>query len=494
MRNAYEYEGYCPRDRPQVCALLWTVAHGPSRSGGNIKNVKYDTTIKKSFRPKIAWRLAGICFFGCLTGFLFFDSPYWMAGIWTALATAALFYETVRFVDSSERKLTAFLQTLKQNDFSLTFSENIKAHDYDLHHAFNQLNDTFKNLRSEKESQHQLLQVVVEHAAVPLICFEENKDDVYLINNAAKTLFQVPFLQKIDSLWRVDRALPDYLKEVQDGEKSSFKFVIEGKSISLSITSRHLDFQEKNLKLIALTDVSSELAAKEAEAWQKLLRVLTHEISNSAIPLSTLSSYIYEMVTKAEVENRELTREDRTDILDSLRTINQRSKSLKEFVTNFKSVNQIAEPIMAKVRVDEIVNEITCLFSQECIKENIALQFDGNKSVQTVFVDKNLTMQVLINLMKNAIESMANLKEGKHIKIYIDKAGNRFVNIHISDSGCGIAPEDIDQIFIPFYSTKTGGSGIGLSISQQIMQKQKGNIVVQSTLGRGSVFTLNFTC
>ena len=115
-----------------------------------------------------------------MTGFLVFDSPYWMAGIWTGLGTAGLFYETVRFVDQSERKLTSFLQSLKQNDFSVTFSENVKSSDYDLHQAFNQLNDTFRNLRSEKESHHQLLQVVVEHAAVPLICFEEQNNEVYL--------------------------------------------------------------------------------------------------------------------------------------------------------------------------------------------------------------------------------------------------------------------------------------------------------------------------
>ena len=456
--------------------------------------MNYKTIIKKSFRPKVALRLVGICFFGCLTGFLVFDSPYWMAGIWTAIATAALFYETVRFVDQSERKLTAFLQSLKQNDFSVTFSENVKSYDYDLHHAFNQLNDTFKSLRSEKESQHQLLQVVVEHAAVPLICFEENNNEVYLINDAAKNLFQIPFLQKIDSLWRVDRSLPEFLKEVQDGEKSSLKIVLKGKSIFLSVISRHLIFKEKNLKLVALTDVSSELAAKEAEAWQKLLRVLTHEISNSAIPLSTLSSYIYEMVTKSEAENRKLTMEERTDILDSLRTIDQRSKSLKEFVQNFRSVNQIPEPVLTKIAVAEIVNEITRLFAQDFNKENIILHAENGQASYTIYADRNLTMQVLINLIKNAIESMSNLKEGKDIKIEVGKEGNRYVNINISDTGCGIAPEAIDQIFIPFYSTKKGGSGIGLSISQQIMQKQKGNIMVRSSPGRGSVFTLSFTC
>jgi nitrogen fixation/metabolism regulation signal transduction histidine kinase len=456
--------------------------------------LKPKNLLRKTFRTKVAFRLAGICFLGCLTGYLIFDSPYWMAGLWTALGTGALFYETVRFVEQSERKLTAFLQSLKQNDFSVTFSENEKSHDYDLHHAFNQLNDTFRNLRSEKESQHQLLQVVVEHAAVPLVCFEEENDHVYLINDAAKNLFQIPFLQKIDSLWRVDRGLPDFLKEVEDGEQSSFRLVQRGKTIHLSVISRHLKFRDKSLKLIALTDVSSELAAKEAEAWQKLLRVLTHEISNSAIPLSTLSSYIFEMVSKSESDNRKLTDEERTDMLDSLRTIDQRSKSLKEFVQNFRSVNQIPEPVMAKIPVGEIISEVTHLFAAELSKHNIVLHAENGHAKHNIYADKNLTMQVLINLMKNAIESMSNYKEGKDIRIEVGNEGNRFVNINISDSGCGIAPEDIEQIFVPFYSTKKGGSGIGLSISQQIMQKQKGNIMVRSAPGRGSVFTLNFTC
>lgn len=469
--------------------------HRPWTSSTNIKTLNNNNTIvKKTFRPKVAFRLLGICFFGCLTGFLFFYSPYWMAGIWTTMATIALFYETVRFVDQSERKLTTFLQSLKQNDFSVTFPESEKSNDYDLHHAFNQLNDTFKNLRSEKESQHQLLQVVVEHAAVPLICFEESNNEVYLINDAAKNLFQIPFLQKIDSLWRVDRSLPDFLKDVQDGDKSSLKIILQGKSIFLSVTSRHLVFKDKNLKLIALTDVSSELAAREAEAWQKLLRVLTHEISNSAIPLSTLSSYIFEMVTKSAVEDRELTAEERTDLLDSLRTIDQRSKSLREFVQNFRSVNQIPDPVLTKLLVAEIVDEIVRLFAQEFNKENITVHAANDPAGHTIYADKNLTMQVLINLIKNAMEAMSNFKEDKHIKIEIGKEGNRYVNLHITDTGLGIAPEDIEQIFIPFYSTKKGGSGIGLSISQQIMQKQKGNIMVRSTPGRGSVFTLSFTC
>lgn len=449
------------------------------------------SAIKRTLRYKIAIRLIAICSLGCLTGYLFFNSPYWLAGIWTAIATVGLFYSTVGYVDQSERKLTAFLQSLRQNDFSVTFPEKSASDDYDLHQAFNALNDTFKSLRSEKESQHQLLQVIVEHAAVPLICFQEDDGTVFLVNDATKALFQVPFIQKIDSLWRVDRTLPEFLREIRDGEKLSFRIVQKGRPVFLSVTSRHLVFRGSKLKLVALNDVSSELIAKEAEAWQKLLRVLTHEISNSAIPLSTLSSYIYELVEQAEAERRKLTEQERTDILDSLKTIDQRSRSLKEFVHNFKSVNQVPEPVPAKLKLDEILSEVARLFDQEFQREQIVFH-RTDRVTATVYADRMLTMQVMINLVKNAIEAMSNFKEQKSISMDVEREGANFVNVHIADTGCGIDVDDLQQIFVPFYSTKKNGSGIGLSISQQIMQKQKGNITVRSAPGRGSVFTLSF--
>jgi two-component system, NtrC family, nitrogen regulation sensor histidine kinase NtrY len=450
--------------------------------------------IKRKLQGKVAVRLLAICLFGCLTGFLFFDSPYWMAGIWTALITIGLFYETVRFVGQSEQKLTSFLQALHQSDFSITFSENIKSNDYDLHKAFNQLNEIFKKLRSDRESQHQLLQIIVEYAGAPMVCFEETNDEVYMINNAAKNLFQIPFLQKISSLARVDQELVDFVRGIRDGEKATFKLVLSGKSIFLSALACHVKFDGKELKLVALHDVSSELAAKEAETWQKLLRVLTHEISNSAIPLSTLSSFTHDLLVEADASDRRLTPDERQDVLVSLRTIDARSKSLKEFVQNFRSVNQIPEPVLQKINAYELVHQVGLLFAKDLEKENIELNISQQAELPEIFADKNLTFQVLINLVKNAIEAMSNFKENKKIEVAIQKEGSRFVQILVRDRGMGIDPSEMDQIFIPFYSTKKGGSGIGLSISQQIMQKQRGDISVQSEAGKGSTFTLSFSC
>jgi two-component system nitrogen regulation sensor histidine kinase NtrY len=449
------------------------------------------TRLRRKLQRKLAVRLLGICFSGCLTGFLFFGSSYWMAGIWTALITVGLFIHTIQFVDSSERKLTAFLQALRQNDFAVTFSENPTADDYDLHRAFNQLNAIFKNLRSERESQHQLLQVVVEQASSPLICFEETNGEVYLMNNAAKQLLQFPFLQKIESLGRVDFELPQTLRSIRDGEKQSLKLTHSGKVIFVSLHASHILFEGLNLKVVTLQDVTSELAAKEADTWHKLLRVLTHEISNSAIPLSTLSSYIYEMVIKSRDENRELTQEQRQDIMTSLKTIDQRSRTLKEFVQNFRLVGQVPEPRLEKISVADMVSDAANLFTKEFEKESIELKIVIPNDV-LVFADRNLTQQVFINLMKNAMEAMSNMKSGKRIEIHSAKEGHRYVHVSMHDSGRGISDEDIEQIFIPFFSTKKGGSGIGLSISRQIMQKQRGDIAAQSIPGKGSIFTATF--
>jgi two-component system, NtrC family, nitrogen regulation sensor histidine kinase NtrY len=446
---------------------------------------------RKKLRPKLALRLLGICFFGCLTGYLVFDTPFWLAGMWTAFATAALFYETVRFVDQSERKLTSFLQSLNQNDFSVTFHEREDSYDYDLHRAFNQLNETYRELRSAKEAQHQLLLAIVETAAVPMLCFDET-GKIRIINEAAKNLFRTPFVNEIKALWRVDAMLPGFLQDIRDGEKQSLKLVLNGRQTFLSVTSQHIVFNESNLKLIAFHDVSSELAVREAETWQKLLRILTHEISNSTIPLSTLSSCIYELVTRNAGDLSKLEPEEKSDLIQSLKTIEQRSKSLKDFVISFKSVNQVPAPKLEPISIQALLDETSTLFRKELERENVVLEIKSLREPLSIFADKNLTMQVLINLVKNAVEAMSNYKDDKLISVTCEKVG-RYVCLHIADTGPGVDPENLEQIFIPFFSTKKTGTGIGLSISQQIMQKQKGDIAVRSTPGHGTVFTLTFS-
>ena len=380
------------------------------------------TPLRKVFRPKIAVRLLIICLCGWITVYLFFYTPYWMASIWTAITTVVCFLETVRFVDQSERKLSSFLQSLYQNDFSLTFYENVRSDDYDLHQAFNQLNDTFKSLRLQKESQHQLLQSIVGMASVPMICFHPVTEHVFMVNEAAKTLFQVPFLRDIKMLARTEQTLPAFIRSLKDGEKELLNFSGQGKNLVLSVSSQHIVFENKDLKLVAFHDVSSELARKEADTWHRLLRVLTHEISNSAIPLSTLSSCVHERFFFAERENRELSSEERSDVMSSLKTIEQRSKSLKEFVHNFQVVNQVPEPKIQVMDIRMALQEAVGLFRKVCSDEGIEIKLSHVTDPALVYADHNLTMQVLINLIKNAVESFSQ-SENKLISISLERIG-----------------------------------------------------------------------
>jgi two-component system, NtrC family, nitrogen regulation sensor histidine kinase NtrY len=419
-------------------------------------------------------------------------SDYWLSGIWTLLFTAIIFRNTIKLVSHSETKLFTFLQSLEQGDYSVSFRENKNDFDFPINNAFNRLNATFKKLREDKESQHQLLQLIVDEAAVPLICYDESNGDIHLTNEAAKKMLHISFMNNINSLKVVERSLLDSIIAIRDSEKLFCKIKIDGKLISLSVTSRRIIFREKSLKLIAMHDISSELKAKESETWRGMLKVLTHEISNSAIPLSTLSAYAYEMIQTADSENRKPDGEEWKDIREALKTIDERSKSLKLFVHNFKSVNQIPDPDTKKLPVADLLSETVRLFAKDLKDNNISLITKSAPKSPCIWADKILSMQVLINVTKNAIESMATDSREKVIRISIENDGPDFVHIQIADNGTGIPVENIDKIFIPFYSTKRGGSGIGLSISKQIMEKQKGDIFVSTHQGHGSVFTLRF--
>ena len=183
--------------------------------------------------------------------------------------------------------------------------------------------------------------------------------------------------------------------------------------------------------------------------------------------------------------------EERQDVLIRLRTIDQRSRALKEFVQNVRSVNQIPDPQPHSTLLAQIVRTSVQLFSEEIKASKIEIKLSVPDDL-TIIADANLTQQVLINIIKNATESMSDLTTDRIIYITAQRESPRFASLTIRDTGQGIAPEDLEQIFIPFFSTKKGGSGIGLSVSKQIMQRQKGDISVRSQQGRGSEFTLTF--
>lgn len=445
---------------------------------------------RHAFGWRIAIRLGAIGVLLATTVWFAF-SPYWLTAFWTGLASAGLFYQALRIVNRSELRMAAFLQSIRQGDFTLSFTPRDSSENNDLQYEFTQLTEIFKKLRSERESHHQLLKAVVADATVSLVCFNEQNDEVFLINEAACKLFGIAFLQNIGALARVDPELPEFLRKLMNGGKEPLRIVLHNRVVNLSISSRQLLFEGKSLKLVILTDVSSELAARDAEAWHKLIRVLTHEISNSAIPLSTLSSLVHEIISKAEQDHRELSTEERADILEGLTTIDKRSRSLKNFVSNFRSINAMPEPNPVPVSLSDLVGEARILLAKEVENNRVSWQEDVPQGI-IVLADKDLTMNAIINLFKNAIEAMDGTTSQKEIRLSFSRSARDYCELHVADTGCGIDPQTVDQIFVPFYSTKKNGSGIGLSIAHQVMQKQRGDLSVSSVPGKGSVFTMSF--
>jgi signal transduction histidine kinase len=241
-----------------------------------------------------------------------------------------------------------------------------------------------------------------------------------------------------------------------------------------------------------MSNIQSELEEKEMEAWQNLVRVLTHEIMNSVTPISSLAGVVEEeLQKKLETNHLSMQRDEAEDMHLSVQTISKRSEGLIKFVKEFRSLTHIPKPKVLQVAVKPLLDELAMLHKKELADNNIAISVLVEPETMMVMADKTLIEQVLINLIKNAIQAFGE-KTDKKISLYahLNETGN--VLISVKDNGTGIEPEALEKIFIPFFSTKKTGSGIGLSLSRQIMRQHEGNISVKSEMGEGTEFVLRF--
>ena len=245
-------------------------------------------------------------------------------------------------------------------------------------------------------------------------------------------------------------------------------------------------------KLISLQDIQSELEEKEMEAWQKLIRVLTHEIMNSITPISSLAKTVDELLLhQSKNENKHLDDQEFIDIRDAVNTIQKRSEGLIHFVEAYRKLTRIPKPDLKQVDLKETIHQIKRLMEREFMDQNIQVHLEDSPASLNIFADPEQIEQVLINLIKNSIDALMKKKE-KHIwiKTILDEQGRKV--IEIKDNGSGIAPEAREHIFVPFYTTKKTGSGIGLSLCRQIMRQHLGSITAFSEPKESTTFRLLF--
>lgn len=441
----------------------------------------------KYFRWNVVVRIALILVLGYTAVYVLTQTHFWLVSFWLALALVITLVNLVKYVERSRRELAYFLLAIKQGDFTNTYHYKKQS---DLNYAFHEINTVMKDLRNEKASNLLYLQTVVEHVRVAVLCFDADYK-VQLVNKAARELFQRPHLTSVNSLSIVSPQVVDKIQSMESGERELIKVQIGGHLNNLSVLVTTFKLQGETFKLVSFQDIKNELEEKELDSWQKLIRVLTHEIKNSVIPISTLSDVILQMIKDGD-ETPDLSKLDEEsveDLIGGLETIETRSKGLANFVKTYDQLTKLPQPEFQQVNVAKMIERVQNLFKPDLEHRKIRMHVFSPEMLE-VQADPDLIDQILINLVKNAMEAL----EGQTAPIIRITAaeGESGVTLQIRDNGPGIPDEILENIFVPFYTTKESGSGIGLSLSRQIMRLHRGNLTVQSEVGEGTSFVLRF--
>jgi two-component system nitrogen regulation sensor histidine kinase NtrY len=374
-------------------------------------------------------------------------------------------------------------QTFKSN----SVDEKVKEQSNKMNEAFN----ATKQARRERDSDYQFFRNIVQHVGIGLLTFKKD-GTVQIINSAARKLLRVNQIQNISELNSTSDTLVEAFLKLKTGGRELIRLKIGDDTVQLSVFAIELTLRGEEIKLISMSNIQSELEEKEMEAWQNLVRVLTHEIMNSVTPISSLAGTVEEELQRQlRNEKVELRKDELEDMHLSLQTITRRSEGLIRFVKEFRSLTQVPNPRMTEIAIQPLLDEMAMLHKKELADRGINLTVKIDPPQLTVLADKNMIEQVLINLIKNAIQAFDEQPDKKiELAAYTSEKGRPIISV--KDNGQGIDPEALEKIFIPFFSTKKTGSGIGLSLSRQIMRVHEGRITVKSEPGLGTEFMLRF--
>jgi nitrogen fixation/metabolism regulation signal transduction histidine kinase len=445
-----------------------------------------------------------------------------------ALIIVAQMYSLVHYVQKTNRDIARFFDSIKYSDFSQSFRSTVKGSSFEeLSNAFSEVIDEFRKTRAEKEEHYRYLQIVVQHIGIGLLAFTQD-GTVELTNTAVKRLLKVNNIKNIAELSNVSPSLVAALQKIRSGDKVLVKIVADNEISQLSIYATEFKLRENHYTLVSLANIQSELEEREMEAWQNLIRVLTHEIMNSVTPIVSLSSTASSLLNTGEpgdrrqetgggeeetgdgrqetggddnasslqppvsgVRSREINTESLEDVKSALDTISKRSEGLLHFVDDYRNLTRIPVPNFQIIKVADLFGRIQKLFADRFHSKKIDCTCSVEPSNLEVTADPDLIEQVIINLVMNSMSALsATVSPIIMLVGKIDVRGGTI--LQVVDNGGGVPEALLEKIFIPFFTTRKEGSGIGLSLSRQIMRAHKGGITVHSTTDKETVFTLRF--
>lgn len=448
--------------------------------------------IYRNFRFAIFIRVFAIVALSVTLAFVVVNKPMFFVLAAGVLLLVGVIINLIRYIEKTNKDLTHFLLSIRQGAYTESYTSGNRGKQHQvLSDALNEIVSEFAKLNEEKELHYQFLKTLNENINVSILSFDE-KGNLLSMNHAAKRLLDLPSFSKLEHFSKIDPGLYKAVTALEPEMRSVVRIVMREEVYQLSIQLKEIVLNGKPVRIFLLQNIHSELESKEIEAWHQLIRVLTHEMMNSVTPIASLSSAVENILRDESGRPRDfssLSNENVDDVLSSLATIQSRSNGLLKFITSYK---EFARPIDARLELLDIVKlvERTVTLLQPQLDElDIELHMEVPSGKLFASADESLLEQVIINLLRNAMDAVPHDGTGI-IRIVLAKRNPR-TTIVISDNGPGIDEEVLPRIFIPFFTTKPKGSGIGLSLSRQIMKLHNGTIRVQ-TSGKGSVFVVEW--
>jgi signal transduction histidine kinase len=400
--------------------------------------------------------------------------------------------EIFRFLKKTQDEVTDFVQSVHYRDFSRHFDVSHAPSELQpLRKGFNEINSAIKVISRERETQYQYLQKILELVDTGILSYETGTGNIAWMNESLKKMLQIPYLKTLDSLSKRDQDLFEEIRLIKPGENKVVTLNRDKHSFRTLLSATAFQTDGIMYKLIAFQNVHEALDENESQAWKKLLSVMTHEIMNSVAPISSLADTLKNRLKKAS-EEKEAVGTSMEDIELGINTIKRRSEGLLKFAETYRNLNKVTNPNLKPIPVMDLFENLHHLMEPTLEQKKIEMEVVMKDPGLIVEADLNLIEQVMINLIVNSIDAVKE-KENPRIILSAEKVKGSRTEIRVADNGYGMSAEVMENIFVPFFSTKKSGSGIGLSLCKQIMMLHKGNIQVQSREGEGSVFTLQFS-
>jgi two-component system, NtrC family, nitrogen regulation sensor histidine kinase NtrY len=449
--------------------------------------------ISKNFYLNILSRVLLIVILAVLLGYFIFAEKSLRISLIFFLAIVILTASLISYVNTTNNKIKYFFDSVRNDDSNLSFpveEKNLTVRE--IYKNMNRVNQQIQQLKIDNINQEQYFRTLIEHLAIGIITFN-NKGFILHSNSSAKRLLTVDILTHIKQIERTDQRLYQTIKSIKPFERRLVPLNTELGEIQLSLKATSFRTNDDELVILSIQDIKNELDEKEVESWMKLIRILMHEIMNSITPITSLSeslSNIYSIDGKP-VSPEKVTPKAISTTLQGLNVIKEQGIGLTSFVDSYRKLTRIPEPDKRLFKVAELMNRVQVLYNSLEKSNKIELSVTLNNRDLEIFADQNLISQVLINLVKNALEANENNPDGK-IKITAGIDNDLHPEICVIDNGPGIPEENLDEIFVPFFTTRQSGSGIGLSISRQIMRVHGGNLKVRSLPGKETIFCLSF--